>query len=456
MNGDPHHPPHPAGTRLTAVAVALALLTVTAPAQARPKLTPPAPVSEVYSDADMRLHLATIPNIESPCADEECELNRAFDAQVRQLGARIAAAAYDLHPDLIKRIGQFEFTIVEKKEPGITSNASGKIVVLRGTQYIGLNEEALSFVLAREMGHIISQHHEENATTRILLSVAATLLFPALNLFGNTATVAQATSATTTVSSTTMATAAASTATSLLGTKLVLDRMKPEQLNEADQVALKLMEKMGWGHRDLAQALENSAEFDPSNAWSADFRYSIAQVQALETVAEAGEALPEITFVDTQLAQLDPETETLRDTELIDSEGNLLPPLQEAVEDSRDALPETIATEAAPASVALAAQATPALASAAIAWHVAPRQEHLAAVEGAVQKPARHPARPAEARPVSFKPKAGMSVKKRRTAKDEKPHLINQSTRNKKAATTKVRAPAKSGKPAKPAKKAKR
>ncbi len=320
------------------MAVALTFFVSALPAQAR-TLAAPAPISDVYSEADMRLYLATLPAIESPCSGEECELNAAFDARVQRLGARVAAAAYNLHLDLSHRIRQFEFKIAEKKDTGVTSNASGTIVVLRGTQAIGLDDDALTFVLAREMGHVISQHHEENTTTRILLSVAAGILFPALNLFGNSAAVAQATSATTTTaSSATLATTAASTATSWLGAKLLLNSMKPEQLSEADQVALKLMESMGLSHRDLALALENSAEFHPTNTWSEDFRNSMLQVRSLETAAEAGEPLPEIEMQDHGHEEDAPDDTPLA---LRDSEGNPLPPLQEP-----EALAETTLTEA--------------------------------------------------------------------------------------------------------------
>lgn len=320
------------------MAVALTFWVSALPAQAR-TLAAPAPISDVYSEADMRLYLATLPAIESPCSGEECELNAAFDARVQRLGARVAAAAYDLHPDLSHRIRQFEFKVAEKKDTGVTSNASGTIVVLRGTQAIGLDDDALTFVLAREMGHVISQHHEENTTTRILLSVAAGILFPALNLFGNSAAVAQATSATTTTaSSATLATTAASTATSWLGAKLLLNSMKPEQLSEADQVALNLMESMGLSHRDLALALENSAEFHPTNTWSEDFRNSMLQVRSLETAAEAGEPLPEIEMQDHGHDGEDHAPEGTQVT-LRDSEGNPLPPLQEP-----EALAETTLT----------------------------------------------------------------------------------------------------------------
>lgn len=345
-------PFHPVTRRLVAMAVALAFSVASLPTHARSALAAPAPISDVYSEADMRLYLATLPAIESPCAGDECALNADFDARVQRLGARIAAAAYDLHPDLSHRIKQFEFKLAEKKDAGVTSNASGTIMVLRGTQAIGLNDDALAFVLAREMGHVISQHHEENTTTRILLSVAAGILFPALNLFGNSAAVAQATSSATTASSATLATTAASTATSWLGAQLLLNSMKPEQLSEADQVALKLMESMGLSHRDLALALENSAEFHPSNTWSEDFRNSVLQVRSLEMAAEAGEPLPEIEGY----APLAGEESAHDNTALIllDSEGHPLPPLQEP-EDA----PVMLLAEAPPVDLAPAPTAAP-------------------------------------------------------------------------------------------------
>ncbi len=416
------------------LALALPLLLcacVTSP-QGRPKITPPAPVSDVYSEADMRLHLATIPSIKTPCADQECELNWAFDQQVQFLGSLVAAAAYDAHPDLIKRIKRFEFKVAEKKEPGVTSNASGKIIVLRGTQQIGLNEEALAFVIAREMGHVISQHHEENATTRILLSVAAGVLFPALNLFGNTATVAQATSAST-LSSTTVATTAASTATSYLGAKLVMNRLKPEQLSEADQVALNLLGRMGWSHRDLAVALEHSAEFDPSNAWSEDFRTSIAQVKALETAIAHGESLPEIPVIGTDLTLEEAEGES-PDLALRDIEGNLLPPLEDPQEATAEALPAplVVATAEPAASASSAMLPLPAPVPESIREEITPtpethRTESGPAVKVSPKSPRTKKGKSAKIRSAKEKP-----LKATRAGKGKKPLTSRKPAQSKK------------------------
>lgn len=434
------------GSRLTALGLVLVLCACATSPQGRQKITTPAPISDVYSDAEMRLDLATIPGIQTPCIDEECELNRTFDEQVQQQGARIASAAYDAHPDLIKRISHFEFEVAEKKDPGITSNASGKIVILRGTQQIGLNEEALAFVIAREMGHVISQHHDENTTTRIMLSVAAGLLFPALHLFGNTAAIAQATSAST-ATSTMLATTAASTATSYLSAKLVLNNLKPEQLSEADQVALDLLERMGWSHQDLAQSLENSAEFEPSNAWSEEFRFSAAQVRSLESASDAIEPLPENPLFDINLAQV--ETEELEPLEagLIEVAAD---PLQITVEIADT--PVAPLADTSVASVAPAQTMQPSVAATAMKRISQPLQatrgKVMASPAKSVKKPARNTARQ-KTKTASPKRKTAEDSKMSRAGKGAKSEPAKVSSRSRKVATAKERTPRKSGKPAK-------
>lgn len=247
--------------------------------QGRMQITAPAPISDVYSDANLRIQLATSPAAKPTCIGVECQQHsHHFDQQFQQLGNRLASSAFDLYPDLHKRVRQFEFVMAEKEEPGSSSNASGKIVIFRGVQKLDLTEPALAFLIAREMGHVIGQHHDENSAARILLSVAAGVIFPALNLFANSATVAQATSVT---STSTLATTAASTATSYIGSSVVLESIKPNQLNEADSIALNLLEQQGWSWNDIASAFESGVHLNGGNAWAKDFRTSIDQLVAL-------------------------------------------------------------------------------------------------------------------------------------------------------------------------------
>ena len=59
-------------------------------------------ISNFYSDIDMHVRLATKSNAKS-CSEVRCTLNAAFDAQVQQLGERLAVTAYKTYPDLRER-----------------------------------------------------------------------------------------------------------------------------------------------------------------------------------------------------------------------------------------------------------------------------------------------------------------------------------------------------------------
>ena len=251
--------------------------------QGRQQITTPTAVSGVYSDVDMRIRLATAPSISAPCGGAECALNQDFDRQVQQLGSRLAKAAFDFYPDLGKRISKFEFVVAEKEELGSASNATGTIVIYRGVQKLNLDEMTLAFLIGREMGHVIGRHHDENSATRIILSVLAGVLFPAFNLFNGSAAAAQATSAT---STSLVASTAASTATSYVGSQVVLASVKPNQLSEADAIALGLLTKLGWSRREVTGALEAGMEASGDNGWAKDFRMSVGHVKAL--AAEGG------------------------------------------------------------------------------------------------------------------------------------------------------------------------
>lgn len=250
------------------------------------QITPPAPVSAAYSEMDMRIHLATASSVNVPCEGDQCILNQQFDQRVQQLGSSLAVAAFDAYPDLSKRISQFQFVVAEKEKPGSTSNASGKIVIFRGTQNLDVGDETLAFMIAREMAHLIGHHHDENSATRILFSVLAGVIFPAANLFGGSAAAAQATSIT---SSATVATAAASTATSIVGSEVVLASIKPDQMSEADTIAIGLLDKLGWNTHDVASALQSNLHLEGKDSWSKDMLISVGHVLALDETGHTQE-----------------------------------------------------------------------------------------------------------------------------------------------------------------------
>lgn len=260
----------------------------------RMQISTPAPIGDVYSDVNMRVHLATAKSISALCADDECAPNREFDQQVQQLGARLAKSAFDTYPDLVERVSRFEFVVAEKEELGSTSNAAGKVVIFRGVQELYLDEQALAFVIAREMGHIIGRHHDENSGTSILLSVLVGVLFPASNIFhalNGSVALANATSS------------AASSATSYVGSQALLASVKPDQLREADSIAVNLLAGLGWSGRDTVDILEASTQVDGDSAWAKDFRISVGYAKALEEETATASNNPEVEPLDFQVAQ---------------------------------------------------------------------------------------------------------------------------------------------------------
>jgi len=216
--------------------------------QGRLRIATPAPLSNMYSAVDMHMQLATAINVIKPCSSEECSMNNRFDLRVQQLGSRLALSAVKAYPEWAERGGHFEFVIAEKDELGSTSNASGRIVIYRGVQKRHPNEKALAYVLAREMGHVVGRHHDENAAPRIMLSILTAAFFPALNIIR------------------------AATPTSYIGSELIMASVKPAQLREADAIALKLLEGLGWSKLDVVTALDYSAKTNANDAWTKHLR----------------------------------------------------------------------------------------------------------------------------------------------------------------------------------------
>ena len=187
--------------------------------------------------------------------------------------------------------------MVDKKDAGSASNAGGKVLLFRGLQALELSDDALSFVLAREMAHVIGKHHNKNISTKLIISALATILFPAVGIIGASSAATQATTATT------LLTSAASTATSILGSEVALAKMKPSQLLEADEIAVKILSQRDWDLREVASVLQMD-ETDltstlTSNNWLKDLQSSQHYLQQLADKEDATIALLKTDQVET-------------------------------------------------------------------------------------------------------------------------------------------------------------
>lgn len=229
----------------------------------RSQLTVPPQVSSVYSEVNMRLQLVTMADANTKCVESECDASTEFEFRVARLGERLAEKAFELYPDVRERIGQFEFVIADKLEPGTVSNAAGMVVIFNGIRALELSDPALAFVLAREMGHVIARHHDENTATKIIVGVLAQVLLPVTGIIrslafipgASSAAAATATTASATAGGSTAAITATATAASFLGSNLVIATYWPKQLSEADAIALTVMARIGFAPQGTADAL---------------------------------------------------------------------------------------------------------------------------------------------------------------------------------------------------------
>lgn len=254
-------------------------------------INPVEDMSNFYSDIEMRMQLAMKADAE-PCSADTCKDNQAFDSRVKLIGESLAESSYALYPELKTITPKFEFDVVNKKALGTASNANGKVILFRSIQQLDLDDNAIAFIIGREMGHVIGKHHKSNAKTKILFTVLTSVLFPAAALLGASSAAAQATTATT------LMTSAASTVTSLVGSEVALSRIKPGQLSEADNISLAILEYGGVTVLDAAQSLEFIVKNERSVGWEKDLNLSIENVRRLagepQEILTELEPLPEV------------------------------------------------------------------------------------------------------------------------------------------------------------------
>ena len=230
---------------------------------------PVSSISDIYSDIDMRVRLSSKASTEA-CTASKCDEIRNFDARVGAIGNYLSKAANQLYPLQDKLIQGMTYSVVNKQEAGTASNNKGQIVVLRGVQDLQLSDDALGFVIAREMSHVLAGHHKTNTSTKLIISALASILFPAVAIIGASSAAAQASTATT------LLTSAASTATSMLGGEVAIAKMKPSQLHEADDVAYNIMEKVEWDMRSAQSVLIQGEPV--KSAWMLDLEISRANL----------------------------------------------------------------------------------------------------------------------------------------------------------------------------------
>lgn len=268
--------------KLPAVLCASALLGGCASPQpdGRVSLNMPSEMTAVYSEVNMQLALVTRADAPNPCAGPACGTWNDVDQRVARVGPDVARAAYRLYPDIGGRVRNFEFIIADKSEPGTVSTSSGRIIVLRPVGSLAPNDPALAFVLAREVGHVVANHHEENITTTLIVSGVVHLLAPVANLARAFSNLFLAGAATTTGASATVAGNAAVSATSFVGSRMLITTYRPRQRDEADLIALSLLAQLGHDAQAVTASFASVDLGSPETEWTAGLRASVDRLAA--------------------------------------------------------------------------------------------------------------------------------------------------------------------------------
>jgi predicted Zn-dependent protease len=235
----------------------------------RSRLSAPDPVSSLHSSLDLNLTLAAVAPVTTSCEGLQCQVDKGFERQVTRLGTRLAEAAYATYPELKERIPTFSFVVAEKIDGGSSSDASGTIVIYRGIRKASLEEETLAYLIAREMGRVIARHHDERSAATILSSLLAQILLAPANLARGAAFL---------VSSTAGA----------FGKNWITSGTVEERLNEADAIALTLLNRQGWDDMEIADSLLDYSNRLSKDSWSEEVRRTatrLASYKAAEVLA---------------------------------------------------------------------------------------------------------------------------------------------------------------------------
>jgi hypothetical protein len=151
---------------------------------------------------------------------------QSLQEQAKRVLGGLQASAYNLFPKEVARVGAFDVFVADSREISVMSSATGRIALNAGFADLAPTDDWLALVLAREMGHVLAGHHDNNSTASILTSVLMNILLPGSSLIKSAA--------------------------SFAGSHLASASGQERQLGEADKLAIQLLEGAGYTTRSLA------------------------------------------------------------------------------------------------------------------------------------------------------------------------------------------------------------
>lgn len=227
--------------------------------------------------ADLSFSMTTGFRQSAPCEDGvvcpktgDSEETIRFVRQVQRIAGVLQKGARDLYPDLQQRApglpaGRFDVYVVDGNEQGSASSPSGRIALNSALGNQRPYDDWVAFVIAREMGHVIARHHEENSMASMATSTIMNILVPGSGLL--------------------------KMLLSAGGSAIAGKSQRGSQALEADAIARDLLEASGLRLRDIALTLLIDPLVLDTGAWSNDFRRSsdnfLAHVRKSELIVAA-------------------------------------------------------------------------------------------------------------------------------------------------------------------------
>jgi hypothetical protein len=207
-------------------------------------------VQTVHADLRFALSAGTRRDGPLPPCETDCghaERLAVFAGAVAATGKRLEIAAREMAPDLFERIAGFQIEVSDGLDVGTGSNAGGRIVLGSGLAALEPTDAVIAFLVAREMGHVIARHAEENSGASIVFSLLGALL-PGFS-------------------------AIARLVASAAGSSALTSSWAAQQQREADEIAMALLELGGTPARVVALELDigiNRARL-PDGEWGARY-----------------------------------------------------------------------------------------------------------------------------------------------------------------------------------------
>jgi len=195
------------------------------------------------------------------CSDGRCgkapesTVSPLFVLQVQRVGRKLQGGARNLYPDLAQRVpglagNSFDVYVVDSEEPSSACSANGRIAVSSVLGRWQPSDDWVAFLIAREMGHVIARHPEENSVASMATSMLMNLVVPGSMLV--------------------------KTAFSAGGGQLASISQRDVHEEEADAIALNLLKAAGYRPQNVAAALRKKPGVLDDGRWSRSFRRSSA------------------------------------------------------------------------------------------------------------------------------------------------------------------------------------